>query len=217
MCYARRMIIEHFPVAPLGCNCTILGDEERGEAIVVDPGGEHQRILGRLSALGLRCVGIVHTHTHFDHVGATREVQEATHAPTMLHEDDLFLYRGLQMQLDTFGIPIRAPEVVEIDRFLNDGDSVSAGAVEAGVLHTPGHTPGSLCFVVPGDQPVLLAGDTLFRGSIGRTDLWGGDSNAILTSIKKKLLALPDETMVITGHGPVTTIGEERRQNPFLR
>ena len=211
------MIIEHFPVAPLGCNCTILGDEERGEAIVVDPGGEHQRILGRLSALGLRCVGIVHTHTHFDHVGATRDVQEATNAPTMLHEDDLFLYRSMQMQLDTFGIPIRAPEPVEIDRFLSDGDSVSAGTIEAGVLHTPGHTPGSLCFSVAGDQPVLLAGDTLFRGSIGRTDLWGGDSDAILTSIKKKLLALPDETMVITGHGPVTTIGEERRQNPFLR
>lgn len=211
------MIIEHFPVAPLGCNCTILGDEERGEAMVVDPGGEHKRILDRLAELGLRCVAIVHTHTHFDHVGATHEVQHATDAPTMLHEHDLFLYRGIQMQLDTFGIPLRAPEVVEIDRFLSDGDTVSAGAVEAGVLHTPGHTPGSLCLTVGGSKPVLIAGDTLFRGAIGRTDLWGGDSGAILASIKNKLMTLPEDTLVITGHGPVTTVGEERRNNPFLR
>jgi hydroxyacylglutathione hydrolase len=211
------MIIEHFPVAPLGCNCTILGDEARGEAIVVDPGGEHERILGRLAELGLRCVAIVHTHTHFDHVGATGEVQQATDAPTMLHEQDLFLYQGVQMQLDTFGIPLRAPEPVEIDRFLRDGDTVVAGAVEAGVLHTPGHTPGSLCLTVSGSRPVLIAGDTLFRGSIGRTDLWGGDKHAILASIKKKLLTLPEDTLVITGHGAVTTIGDERRHNPYLR
>jgi hydroxyacylglutathione hydrolase len=210
------MILEHFPVAPLGCNCVILGDEERGEAIVVDPGGESDRIVARLSELGLRCVGIVHTHTHFDHVGATHLVQQATGAPTMLHEADLQLYQGMQMQLDAFGIPMQAPKPVDIDRFLDEGDSVSAGAVEAGVLHTPGHTPGSLCFAVEGDRPVLLAGDTLFQHSIGRTDLWGGSAPDILRSIKTKLLSLPDETLVITGHGPSTTIGEERRLNPFL-
>lgn len=210
------MIVEHFSVAPLGCNCVILGDEDEGEAIVVDPGGEAERILGRLEELGLRCVAIVHTHTHFDHVGATHLVQQGTGAATMLHEADLPLYQGLQQQLDAFGVPLRAPEPVDIDRFLNEGDTVSAGGVEAGVLHTPGHTPGSLCFTVQGDRPVLLAGDTLFQRSIGRTDLWGGSTSDILRSIKHKLLSLPDETLVITGHGPVTTIGEERRGNPFL-
>jgi hydroxyacylglutathione hydrolase len=210
------VIVEHFPVAPLGCNCVILGDEARGEAIVVDPGGESDRIVGRLAELGLRCVGIVHTHTHFDHVGATSLVQEATGAPTMLHEADLPLYQGMQMQLDAFGIGLRAPAPVDIDRFLRDGDTVSAGGLEAGVLHTPGHTPGSLCFSLEGDRPLVIAGDTLFQRSIGRTDLWGGSSADILRSIKTKLMSLPDETLVITGHGPVTTIGEERRLNPFL-
>lgn len=210
------MIVEHFPVAPLGCNCVILGDEDRGEALVVDPGGEHERILGRLNELGLRCIGIVHTHTHFDHVGGTGEVQKATGAPTMLHEEDLFLYQGMQMQLDAFGLPLRAPDPVEIDRFLAEGDTVSAGSVEAGVLHTPGHTPGSICFTVEGDEPVVLAGDTLFQGSIGRSDLWRGDGSTLISSIKDKLLALPDETLVITGHGPTTTIGDERRNNPFV-
>lgn len=211
------MIIEHFPVAPLGCNCVILGDEEDHSAIVVDPGGEHDKILRRLSELGLTCKAIVHTHTHFDHVGATREVQEATGAPTMLHEGDLFLYRGLQMQLDMFGVPLRAPEPVDIDRFLHDGESVTAGGVEAGVIHTPGHTPGSLSFTVEGDRTVLIAGDTLFQGSIGRTDLWGGDMDQILASIRQRLLTLPDDTLVITGHGPTTTIGDEKRINPFLK
>lgn len=210
------MIVEHFSVAPLGCNCVILGDEERGEAIVVDPGGESERILARLEELGLRCTGIVHTHTHFDHVGATHLVQQGTGAPTMLHEGDLPLYQGLQMQLDAFGIPIQAPDPVDIDRFLDEGDTVHAGAVEAGVVHTPGHTPGSLCLSVGGDRPVLLAGDTLFQGSIGRTDLWGGSMSDILRSIRHKLLSLPDETLVITGHGPTTTIGDERLRNPFL-
>lgn len=211
------MIIEHFPVAPLGCNCTILGDEEKGEAIVVDPGGEVTKITQRLQALGLRCTAIVHTHTHFDHVGGTHELQQDTDAPAMLHEGDLPLYQGLQMQLDAFGMPFKAPPPAQIDRFLLDGESVSAGALELGVLHTPGHTPGSLCFFLPGDRPVLLAGDTLFRGSIGRSDLWGGDGRLLLRSIRQKLYALPEETLVITGHGPSTTIGEERRNNPFVQ
>ncbi len=210
------MIVEHFSVGPLGCNCVILGDETSGTAIVVDPGGEAPRIVARLGELGLKCTAIVHTHTHFDHVGATKEVQEATGAPTMLHEKDLFLYQGLQMQLDTFGAPFRAPEVAEVDRFVDDGEALMAGAMQAGVLHTPGHTPGSICLSVDGDRPVLVAGDTLFQRSIGRTDLWGGSMPQILDSIDKKLMTLPDETLVITGHGPSTTIGEERRLNPFL-
>ena len=216
------MIIEHFSVGPLGCNCTIVGDEDKKEALVIDPGGDDQRIVARLAELGLRCVGILHTHTHFDHVGATREVQQATDAPAMLHESDHDLYRAVQMQLDAFGVPLRAPVPVDIDRYLNDGHSVSAGDVELGVLHTPGHTPGSLCFsmeagVTGVNRPVVVAGDTLFREGIGRTDLWGGDAGQIDASIRQKLLCMPDETLVITGHGPVTTIGHERQHNPFLR
>ncbi len=210
------MILEHFPVAPLGCNCVIVGDEERGTAIVVDPGGEAQRILSRLEELGLTCEAIVHTHTHFDHIGATQAVQEATGAPTMIHEKDLFLYEGVQMQIDSFGVPLRAPEMAEIDRFLADGDTVQTGGLEADVVHTPGHSPGSICLTVAGDRPVLLAGDTLFARSVGRSDLWGGNASQLIASIQKKLFALPDETLVICGHGPNTTIGEERRLNPFV-
>ncbi len=210
-------IIEHFPVGPLQCNCVILGDRQTNRALVVDPGGEGERILARLDELGLTCSGIIHTHAHFDHVGATADVQHATGAPCMLHEGDLFLYNALQMQLDTFGVPLRAPEVVEIDRFLTDGDAVSAGAAEVGVVHTPGHTPGSLCFHAHGDRPVLIAGDTLFQQSIGRTDLWGGDASQILDSIRTRILTMPDETLVITGHGPTTTVGEERAKNPYLQ
>ncbi|MBW2224829.1 MAG: MBL fold metallo-hydrolase [Deltaproteobacteria bacterium] len=211
------MIIEHFSVAPLGCNCVILGDEERGTAIVVDPGGEAPRILARLDELGLKCHAIVHTHTHFDHIGATKEVQEATQAPTMIHEKDLFLYEDVQMQLDAFQAPFDAPEVAEIDRFLSDGDTVLAGGLEAEVVHTPGHSPGSICLTVEDDRPVVIAGDTLFARSVGRTDLWGSDTTQLLDSIQRKLFALPDETLVICGHGPSTTIGEERRLNPFVR
>ncbi|NOY93527.1 MAG: MBL fold metallo-hydrolase [Deltaproteobacteria bacterium] len=211
------MIVEHFPVGFLGCNCVILGDEESGEAIVVDPGGDPETILARLEKLGLRCTAIVHTHTHFDHVGSTHDVQHATGAPTMLHEADLELYQGMQAQLDAFGMPMRAPEAVDIDRFLVEGDTVRAGAIEADVLHTPGHTQGSLCFRVDDDRPIVLAGDTLFQGSIGRTDLWGGSMPELLSSVKTKLLSLPDETLVIAGHGPTTTIGEERATNPFLQ
>lgn len=210
------MIVEHFSVAPLGCNCVILGDEETGKAIVVDPGGEAPRILSRLAELGLQCEGIVHTHTHFDHIGGTKEVQEATHASNMIHEDDLFLYEGVQMQLDGFRAPFRAPEVAEIDRFVGDGDTVQAGNLELDVVHTPGHSPGSICLTLEGERPVVIAGDTLFARSIGRTDLWGGNMSQIVDSIRRKLFALPEETLVITGHGPTTTIGEERKLNPFV-
>jgi glyoxylase-like metal-dependent hydrolase (beta-lactamase superfamily II) len=158
----------------------------------------------------------VHTHTHFDHIGATKAVQAATQAPTMIHEEDLFLYEGVQMQLDSFRVPFRAPEMAEIDRFLSDGDTVSTGGLEAGVVHTPGHSPGSICLTVEGDRRVVIAGDTLFARSVGRTDLWGGDTSQLVTSIRRKLFALPDETLVICGHGPSTTIGEERRLNPFV-
>ena len=209
------MIIETFPVGPLQCNCTILGDPETGEAIVIDPGDEAMVVLSRLRAHGLKPKAILITHTHLDHVAGNFEVKEKTGARVMLHEKDLPLYDNLKMQAQFIGMdtPVRA----DVDEHIHQGDVIFFGgkgdSVE--VLHTPGHTPGSCSFFVP-SQNLLLSGDTLFSGSIGRTDLWGGDFDAEIRSIKEKLLPLPDQTRVIAGHGPDTTIVEERRHNPFL-
>lgn len=209
------MILETFPVGLLGCNCTIVADEVAKRAIVVDPGGDEKTILAKLAERGLAVDAIVHTHTHIDHVGATHAVQLATHAPARIHEDDLFLYKMLPVQGQMLGI--RAPHAVELDAFLRDGEVLHAGALSLEVIHTPGHTPGSVCFRCAGEgREVLFAGDTLFAGSIGRTDLWGGDHDAILTSIKRRLLTLPAETLVVTGHDRSTTIDREKRTNPFL-
>ena len=209
------MIIESFPVGPLQCNCTILGDPESGEAIVIDPGDEAPKVLKRLTALGLKPKAILITHTHLDHVAGNHEVREKTGARVMLHEKDLPLYDNLGMQAQFIGMdtPIRG----KVDDYIHQGDVIPFGnkgdSIE--VLHTPGHTPGSCSFFL-GSQNLLLSGDTLFSGSIGRTDLWGGDFDAEIRSIKERLLPLPDLTRVIAGHGPDTTILEERRSNPFL-
>lgn len=210
------MHVETLTVGPLGCNCSIVADLAAKQAIVVDPGGDYDDIRARLDALGVAVTAIVHTHTHFDHVGCTAELQRATGAAASIHEGDRFLYDALPEQAALFRIA--APERAEMDDGLVDGRALRAGALEMGVLHTPGHTPGSCSFVVTDATGTLLvAGDTLFRGSIGRTDLWGGDPDAILRSIRGKLLALPDDAVVVTGHGPSTTIGHERAHNPFLR
>ncbi|MEZ4393238.1 MAG: MBL fold metallo-hydrolase [Polyangiales bacterium] len=210
------MFIETFPVPPLGCNCVILGDEVAKEAIVIDPGGDAKGILRRLRERGITVKSIVHTHTHIDHVGATAEVQRETSAPARIHEGDLFLYDMLEVQGQMLGM--RGPARAELDSFLRDDETLAAGAASLTVLHTPGHTPGSVCFQShDGERAVVLSGDTLFQGSIGRTDLWGGDSDLILTSIRGRLLSLPDDTVVIPGHGGASTIGDERRRNPFLR
>ena len=209
------MIIETFPVGPLQCNCTILGDPETGEAIVIDPGDEALKVLKRLSAHGLRPKAILITHTHLDHVAGNHEVREKTGAKVMLHERDLPLYDNLGMQAQFIGMdaPVRAP----VDEHIHQGDVIPFGGQgdSLQVLHTPGHTPGSCSFFL-GRRNLLFSGDTLFAGSIGRTDLWGGDFDAEVRSIREKLLPLPDATRVITGHGPETTILEERRSNPFL-
>ncbi len=209
------MIIETFPVGPLQCNCTILGDPESGEAIVIDPGDEAPKVLKRLAVLGLKPKAILITHTHLDHVAGNHEVREKTGARVMLHEKDLPLYDNLGMQAQFIGMdtPIRG----KVDDYIHQGDVISFGGKgdSIQVLHTPGHTPGSCSFFL-GSQNLLLSGDTLFSGSIGRTDLWGGDFDAEIRSIKERLLPLPDRTRVITGHGPDTTILEERRSNPFL-
>jgi hydroxyacylglutathione hydrolase len=210
------MIVTVVPVGALQCNCTILGDPASGEALVVDPGDEVEKILSALRRQGLRCTTILNTHAHIDHVGANHALKDAAGARVMLHEADLPLYDNLRMQSEWMGGLIPEPLRAEVDGHVGQGDRVSAGVVSVEVLHTPGHTPGSICFRVDGPDPLLLSGDTLFAGSIGRTDLWGGDFDQEIASIRTRLLTLDDRTRVIPGHGPQTTIGWERRRNPFL-
>jgi hydroxyacylglutathione hydrolase len=218
----KTIIHEIVPVGMLQCNCSIIGDPETREALVVDPGDEAGRILELLAKHALTVKAIVSTHAHIDHVGGLRKMQQATGAPVLMHGDDMELYRHLDVQAAWIGM--RTPDPASVDKFLREGDTLRWGRFEANVLHTPGHTPGSISlYLAPQPQTKarteagkLLAGDTLFAGSIGRTDLWGGSPEQILRSIHQKLLILPDETIVYPGHGAATTIGEERAGNPFL-
>lgn len=206
-------LVETFPVGPLQCNCSILVDEASREAVVIDPGGEPERILMALASAGVKAVALLHTHAHFDHITGTRELARVTEAPIRLHAADRPLYDALPEQAAVFGLPAETP--LPPGAPLTDGETIRFGRFEVRAIHTPGHTPGSTCFELQGDSPVLFAGDTLFRRSIGRTDLWGGDTEKILASIREKLFALPGDLPVICGHGPGTTIGEEKRLNPF--
>ncbi len=213
------MIHEVLTVGPLQCNCQILGDKATREAIVIDPGDEVERILALLRKHDLRVRYIVNTHAHFDHVGNCRELKEATGAEIWLHRADLPTYETAPRQAALFAdYGVKPIHLAPVDRYLGDADGLQVGSIAAEAIHTPGHTPGSLSLHVPaGDRNVLFAGDTLFRDSIGRTDLPGGDMEEILRSIRERLLRLDDETEVWPGHGPKTTIGRERRLNPFLR
>ncbi|MGA2886496.1 MAG: MBL fold metallo-hydrolase [Terracidiphilus sp.] len=208
------MVIETFPVGPLACNCTILGDQEAGEAIVIDPGDEVSRIHRRLTELGLKLKQILVTHGHIDHIGGALKLKRLTGAPILLNENDLPLLQMMEVQAGWLGVA--TPETAPPDESLNDGKLVGLDRYPAQVLYTPGHTQGSVCIHFA-PLKLLVAGDTLFACSIGRTDLPGGDYNQIIDSIQSRLLALPDETRVLTGHGPATSIGTERRSNPFLR
>jgi glyoxylase-like metal-dependent hydrolase (beta-lactamase superfamily II) len=222
---AKKLIHEIIPVGMLQCNCSILGDPETREAMVVDPGDEVERILEILRRHDLKVRAIVSTHTHIDHVGGLAQLHAATKAPVLIHEADLELYTHLEIQAQWLGVA--TPAMMRIEDFVKEGDAVRWGGFAARVLHTPGHTPGSISLVLEhggeglivtsGEGPRLLAGDTLFQGSIGRTDLWGGSTKDILKSIHEKLLTLPDETLVTPGHGANTTIGAERENNPYLR
>ncbi len=213
------MILETFPVGLLQCNCTVLGCTTTGRALVVDPGDDAEVILNLLELHKLSLEAILLTHAHLDHVGAVRTLAEATGASIMLHPADQFLYDHIEMQARMFGFPV--PDTMAVDHHLADGETITVGRLRGEVMHTPGHTPGSLCLRILGNgngEPGchVIAGDTLFMGSIGRTDLWGGNMERILKSIHDRLMTLPDEMVVITGHGPSTTIGAERHTNPFL-
>jgi len=256
------------PVGILQCNCSIIGDPVTREALVVDPGDEVTRILDLIGRHRLTVKAIVSTHAHIDHVGGLSKLHQYTGAPVLMHRDDLPLYQAMDVQAAFLGV--LPPDLTEIDQLLKEGDVLRWGSFEAQVIHTPGHTPGSVSLYLPHDAgkvsvpgtpaihsvlneagekilltdllkraasseddaqsmpveepdkfvlrpPQLFSGDTLFAGSIGRTDLWGGSMDAIMESLRTKLMHLPDETVVFPGHGPVTSIGKERELNPFLQ
>ncbi len=214
---------ETFPVGLLACNCTLLGDPAAGEAIVIDPGlpgpgrqpsGAPAQLLARLAAHGLRLTQIIVTHAHIDHIGGALALKQATGAPILLHQADLPLLSMMEMQAGWLGIA--APPITPPDASAEDGLIVGLASLRGEVLYTPGHTEGSVS-VLFGEAGLLFSGDTLFAGSIGRTDLPGGDSRKILRSIRGRLLPLPEGTLVIPGHGAETTIGRERDRNPFLQ
>ncbi len=208
------MIHEIFPVGPLQCNCSIVGDETTHEAMVIDPGDEIGRILEIVKRHNLTVKQIVVTHAHIDHVGGAMKLKQATGAPILLNQNDSTLLKMLDIQAAWVGMAV--PEKVHIDQNLADGDSLKTGSLAATVLHTPGHTEGSVCLYFA-EEKKLIAGDTLFAGSIGRTDLPGGSFQKIMNSLHHRVLALPDETLVVPGHGSLTTIGKERESNPFLQ
>jgi len=208
------MIHEIFPVGPLQCNCSVIGDETTHEAIVVDPGDEIERVLLALQRHGLTLKQILITHGHIDHVAGAMKLKAATGAPILMNSADQFQLQMLDQMAAWIGIP--SPGPVTIDASLDNDAAIRVGGLEARAIHTPGHTEGSTCIYFPGEKK-LIAGDTLFAGSIGRTDLPGGDFQKIIRSLNDRVLTLPEETIVIPGHGPATSIGEEKESNPFAK
>lgn len=208
------MIHEMLPVGVLQCNCSIFGDEQTREAIVIDPGDNIPEIQAILKRHGLTVKAIVITHAHIDHIGGAHKLRAATGAPVYMNQNDTLLRDMLEEQAQWLGM--ETPEKVPIDTPVRDGDKLVLGTTEFAVLDTPGHTQGSICLWIPAENK-LIAGDTLFRDSIGRTDLPGGDARKILRSIHDKLMPLPDDVIVIPGHGETTTIGREKRFNYFLQ
>jgi hydroxyacylglutathione hydrolase len=211
---APHVLRETFPVGPLRCNCTLLANLDTQEAIVIDPGDEIADILARLARRQLTLRQIIVTHAHIDHIGGAAQLRRVTGAPVLFHQADLPILGMMEMQAGWLGIP--TPEKVALDQSADDGLAAGIPGLEAEVIHTPGHTPGSICLHFP-KQELLLAGDTLFAGSVGRTDLPGGDTGALLRSIHTRLLTLPENTLVVPGHGQETSLGQESETNPFLQ
>lgn len=211
---APQLIVKTFPVGHLQCNCTVIGDPVTKQAIVVDPGGDSEKILGVLAENGLSVSQILHTHAHFDHFLASGRMKEATGASLCLHRADKPLWDIVDQQCAMFGFP--CDPIPDPDHWLAHEEDITLAGLKGQAIHTPGHTPGSMSFSFP-ELKLLVAGDTLFRGSIGRTDLWGGDTDAIQRSIQQRLYTLDEETAVVTGHGPSTSIGFEMRNNMYVR
>ena len=207
--------LDTFPVGAFQCNCSILGCPQTKEAIIIDPGDEGARISEMVKKKGYTVKFILHTHAHLDHIGGTCDVKKDLGGTVVLHKDDMFLYDQAEMQGMMMGLQCKEPPPV--DHFLEDEEGFEFGSFKIDAIHTPGHTPGSASFLLNlGDEQVLFAGDTLFRRSIGRTDLPGGNFDTIVKSIKRRLFTLDVDTVVIPGHGPASTIGEEKHGNPFV-
>src|SRR5277367_6047189 len=208
------MIHKILAVGPLQCNCSIICDESTHEAMVIDPGDDIEDVLAIIREHKLQVKQIVITHAHIDHVGGAMKLRAATGAPILLNQNDYALLKMLDVQASWLGMAV--PADVTIEASISDGESLQTGSLKANVLHTPGHTEGSICLYFPAEK-LLIAGDTLFARSIGRTDLPGGSFEKIIRSLHDRVLTLPDETVVIPGHGSLTTIGEEREENPYLK
>jgi glyoxylase-like metal-dependent hydrolase (beta-lactamase superfamily II) len=211
------LFLDVFAVGPIQANCVLLGDADACELVVIDPGEEAEKIVDRVRASGLRPTMILHTHGHIDHAGGTAELASLLEPglPVGLHPDELELYRSLPMQAKMFGLETDPPP--EPDLWFEHGQKLSVGGLDFEIRHTPGHSPGGVCFVVSGvDEKLVVVGDVLFAGSIGRTDLRGGSFPVLEKSIREQLYTLPDETRVVCGHGPDTTIGREKASNPFV-
>lgn len=205
---------EVLPVGPLACNCSILGDKSSGQAFVIDPGDDIAKIEDIVAKLGLQVEKIIFTHAHIDHIGQAAQLKRSTGAPTYLHPLEKPVLASLDQQAAWIGTP--PPEKVAIDHWMEAGDVFELGGVELHVRFTPGHSPGSISLWIPSENRII-GGDVLFRESVGRTDLPGGDQATLFRTIRDEFLTLDDDVEVVTGHGPKTTIGHERRWNGFLR
>ncbi len=211
--------VKSAPVGTLACNCSIIYSKKSGEAILIDPGNDSSIVLDEIEKNNLKVKKIIHTHAHFDHIGDSKKIHQKTNASIYLHKGDDLLYKQLKLQGQLFGFKLDEP--AEDYESLVDEQTFSFQEKQLKeflkTIYTPGHTQGSCCFFTEYFSiPILFSGDTLFQNSIGRTDLPGGDSESIIKSINKRLLPLPDETKIITGHGQSTTIGQEKAYNPFL-
>jgi glyoxylase-like metal-dependent hydrolase (beta-lactamase superfamily II) len=211
------LLRETFPAGAFECNCTVLACGDTKDAVVIDPGGETAKIAEIVAHYDLTVRAIIHTHAHLDHIYCTRDVKQTHGGEVCLHRGDTFLYEGFAVQAAMFGWQARP--TVAVERWIEHGDRITLGKRELEVIHTPGHTPGSVCFEIrdPDAGSLLFAGDTLFRRSIGRTDLPGGDGAQIARSIRERLYTRNLDTLVIPGHGPTTSLGDEARSNAFVR
>jgi hydroxyacylglutathione hydrolase len=211
------LLRETFPAGPFECNCTVLACGDTKDAVVIDPGGELSRIREIVAQYDLTVRAIIHTHAHLDHIFGTRDVKQSHGGSICLHRGDAFLYDGIAMQAAMFGWTVKP--TTPVDRWIEHGDLIALGKRQLEVIHTPGHTPGSVCFEIadPDAGRLLFAGDTLFRGSVGRTDLPGGDGRQLSRSIRERLYTRDLDTLVVPGHGPNTSLGDEARANPFVR